>query len=214
MHVKFTEGESKMTEYRLSKLYELGSMLMREERRLYVFEIIYNNIQCDVIFYRFHKAKGYWTIELRFIKENGENLICMANRATTDLDINEFCDFFRIKRIDGTATVKEIFNSFYEVFNEQVPDKISIPGEKEQEYMSAYIYYHENVDEREKKYLYDLRRTGNRSVFNNDKAISKYPDIYKHFKNKKDYSFCFSKNKEDEVDLYQLLKKLKRRGYV
>ena len=198
----------------LENLYVLGTALLRNNRRLYVFSITYNNIKCNVIFHRLIKPKRYWTIALTFIKvaNNAAVLSCYANKATTDLLFSDFCAFFNIQVGNGNASPKDIFASFYQSLNTQIPHNIGTLNEEQRVLMGNYIYNHEIGDEQNRLYLYDLRRTGNRSEYNNDKAAARYPDIYEHFKDDIEYSFYFSEHPEDEVTLNELLEKLRLRN--
>lgn len=198
----------------LDNLYVLGSTLLNNNRRLYVFLITYNHIQCNVVFHRLIKPVGYWTIELSFIKvtDNNAVLSCYANKARTNLSLDEFCDFFDIQVGEGNASLKDIFSAFYTSLNNQIPHTIERLNDVQRELMSDYIYHYENRDEHNRLYLYDLRKTGNRSEYNNDKAAARYPDIYEHFQNDREYSFYFSEHREDEVTLNQLLEKLRKRN--
>ena len=197
----------------LKNLYTLGTLLLKNDRRLHVFFISYNGIDCNVIFHRLKKANGFWTIQLEFVKvANDESLVCYANKASTDLKINDFCAFFNIQLGEGKADVKDIFGRFYMSLNEQVPTKLISLNEDQRQLMCSYIQNHEPADEAAKIYLFDLRKTGNRSEYNNDKAAARYPDIYEHFKDDDEYSFYFTDDYSKEVTLDQLLEKLKRRS--
>lgn len=197
----------------LNNLYKLGSELLKQNRRLHVFYITYNKIHCNVIFHRLIKPIGYWTIQLEFIKAtSNESLSCYANKATTNLNFNKFCDFFNINTNTGNSTIRDIYCSFYKSLNNQIPTIISVMDNGQRYLMSNFICSHEAVDESKKIYLYDIRKTGHRTEYNNDKAAALYPDIYDHFKYDLDHSFCFSSNANIEVTLDQLLTKLRKRS--
>ena len=192
----------------LDNLYVLGSGLLKDNRRLSVFLITYNHIQCNVIFHRLVKPIGYWTIELSFVKveNNDAVLTCYANKVRTNLSFDEFCNFFELQVGKGDTNPKIILSAFYNSLNSQIPTTVEHLNDNQRRLMSDYISHCESGDERKRIYLYDLRRTGNRTEYNNDKAAARYPDIYEQFKNDKEYSFYFS------VTLNQLLEKLRNRN--
>lgn len=198
----------------LNNLYKLGSELLKQNRRLHVFYITYNKIHCNVIFHRLIKPNGYYPIQLDFIKVcNNQSLCCYANKSSTNLKFNDFCNFFNINSNDRSATIREIFVSFYETFNSQIPTTITPINDSQRNIMSKYIIAHSSATEATKVYLYDFRlNNGERSKYNNDKAAALYPDIYEYFKNDTDHSFFFSPNKSDEITLNQLLEKLRKRS--
>lgn len=200
----------------LERLYVLGTLLLHHNRRLFVFLITYNHIQCNVIFHRLIKPEGYWTIRLTFIKveNNDETLSCYANRIRTDLNIDEFTTFFDIQTDKSSTSIKNIFTTFYRSFNNQIPDNIEHLNNEQRALMGNYITHQEQGDAQNRIYLFDIRHTGNRSEYNNDKAVARYPEIYAHFQHDTDYSFYFSENPADEVTLNQLLRKLRNRGYL
>lgn len=202
----------------LKNLYKLGNLLIKNNRLLHVFDIDYNKEKYNVIFYRLPKAKKkYYTVELTFINTRDKNkyISCYANSHSMDISPVEFCNFFNIQFISGKANISSIFATFYKKFNSQVNLDIFSYLPEQQQIMKEYICHKEPTKERDKKYLYDFRRTGNRSKFNNDKAAYYYPEIYKYFANKTEYSFFFSPHKEDEVkDVNELLKKIKKSLFI
>ena len=200
---------------RLENLYKLGTALLKTNRRLTAFYIQYNQIKCHIVFHRLKRPQGYWTIELSFINtENIENnFTCLANRNSLSVDYYDFCNFFHIKSRGANTTPREIMESFYHSFNQQIPTKVKKEYDKEQTHiLNNYIRQKEPVDEASKIYLFDLRHFGNRSEYNNDKAAFRYPEIYSYFEKDTDYSFCFTNKKEKEVTLEELLRKLEKRN--
>lgn len=199
----------------LKNLYVLGNLLIENNRLLHVFDINYNGVKYNVVFYRLPKVmKKYYTIELTFINATNENefISCYANKHSMDISPIDFCNFFNVKFVNGKAHISNIYKTFYDTFNKQVNFDIFTYSSTQQQVMKKYIYNKEPAKERDKKYLYDFRHTGNRSKFNNDKAASSYFEIYKHFADMNEYSFYFSPHKEDEVkNVNELLEKLKKR---
>ena len=142
----------------LSNLYILGNELLKSGRRLHVFLITYNNIQCNVIFHRLQKSNGYYPIQLEFVKiANNEALSCYAHHASTDLKFSEFCRFFNIHLGNGNANVPDIFNSFYKRLNTQIPTTITPTNDVQRHLMKDYIITHSDANEAAKIYLYDFR---------------------------------------------------------
>lgn len=198
---------------RLENLYILSANLRSVNRMLTIFPFEYNQVKCNIIFHRLTKTyKTYWTIKLSFLNPNDHSFDfeCFANANSLDVDYQTLSNFFKLKN-NGNASIKEIFETFYQKFNLAIDvNAIFIPEEHQNE-INQYIYNHENVDDRNKIYLFDLRHTGNRSSFNNDKAASRYPEIYKYFADDTEYSFCFTDNDKREVTLDELVETIQSR---
>lgn len=202
---------------RLGNLYKLGSALLKSDRRLTAFRIHYKGINCHVLFHRLLKPHNtYWTIHLSFFKVDNikEYFECYANKNGMDVDANTFYHFFNIKG-DGHGDWKSLIENFYSSFNKQITDdvinKLSDYDEEEKNLINTYISNHEREDERNKVYLFDVRHTGHRTEYNNDKAACRYPEIYQHFKTYTEYSFFFSDDVEKETTLEELIIKFERR---
>lgn len=201
---------------RLENLYLLGNALNDINRYVYPFKFIYNNVTAYVVYHRLEKPyKKFWTIRLSFINfANREaDFECYANQNSLDVSYTAIKNFFNLNDA-GNNELKDIFNGFYEYFNEHIPTTVEDVHDKKLR-IAALEYIQNNDDENDRIYIFDIRKTSGekRSKYNNDKAAFLYPDIYNVFRTDYSLSFFFSADVTKEKKLKELLDIAIRRGY-
>ena len=202
-------------------LRDLLNDMKSKNRTIEAFPFNYNQVQYAVILTRYKPNEPrpkHAQAKLEFFNLNsGNSIFAYADFYEVHFgNATDFINFFKINVQVGTATIREIFQSFSNVFADFIPTHTK---------KGLDIIYKKIVATRLEPnspntiYCYDVRRNGkdkagnpnHRSVENNEKAKILRPELYEKFKADSNYSFFFSDNPSDEKTDAEIIREVTNR---
>ncbi len=206
----------------LNNLRDLLDDMKSKNRTIEAFPFNYNQGQYAVILTRYkpNESKPHQSAQAKlefFNLNSGNSIFAYANFSQVNFkNANDFINFFKINVQAGTATIREIFQSFSNFFADFIPTQTK---------KDLDIIYKRIVATRLEPnspntiYCYDVRRNGKdkagkpnrRSVENSEKAKILRPELYEKFKADSNYSFFFSDNLSDEKTDAEIIREVTNR---
>lgn len=165
----------------------------------------YNNVNCVVLVKRYteneEKVKNS-IIKLEFYKEDNRCLYADVKKYGIYFEsAKAFRIFFNIRYVEN---IGDIFKQFKEYFIKFIPVKINENKTEKEKIIMVKSLSESDSEDPNKIYCFGVKRTGNRSPFNDNKARLLRPKLYNDI-NDNTVSFCFSSDREKEKGDVEIL---------
>ncbi|PET37928.1 hypothetical protein CN520_24485 [Bacillus cereus] len=151
------------------------------------------------------KKPRYGLLKIEFLeKENfGNNLLVHANAVQLLVDVKTLREYFNISYSKNLGNILEQFN---QLLSKHIPTEV-IEGKSSIEQTAMIVSLSQSDSENPNKlYCYKVKSNpkrkdnslGERSPFNDNKTRILRPELYEKLKSEKNFSFCYSKDPNDE----------------
>lgn len=154
----------------------------------------------------------YFIAQLTFMdsKDESRTLIVLANSSYFSVNPKDFRTFFNI---DYSENLGNIFQQFYDRFNNDIPYKM--PEKLNNQKLHACIKTLDSKTKENKGTIcFNIIRNGklnqkqkHRTICNSEKTKLLYPDLYEKFKNDPTISFCYTDDITKKKSSFELIQK-------